>query len=95
MYLYNNRCKEQLINTLKGGYKMTKAEKMARNMISKLSMNKLLDQWELTAITKDENIYIVRGWLMDEFEKRNAEAFEKWIDSENCDDFELRKYMIA
>ena len=31
---------------------------------------------------------------MDELEKRNPEAFDKWIDSEECDDYELRNYMM-
>ena len=73
---------------------MTAPEIRARKMIAKLSLPKLLDQWELTATTKDENINIVRGWLMDELEKRNPEAFDKWIDSEECDDYELRNYMM-
>lgn len=73
---------------------MTAPEIRARKMIAKLSLPKLLDQWELTATTKDENIHIVRGWLMDELEKRNPEAFDKWIDSEECDDYELRNYMM-
>ena len=73
---------------------MTAPEIRARKIIAKLTLEKLLDQWELTATTKDENIYIVRGWLMDELEKRNSEAFDKWIDSEECDDYELRNYMM-
>lgn len=73
---------------------MTAPEIRARKIIANLTLEKLLDQWELTATTKDENIYIVRGWLMDEFEKRNPEAFDKWIDSEECDDYELRNYMM-
>ena len=32
------------------------------------------------------NLATVRGWLMDEIERRNPEAFEKWIDSDKDDD---------
>jgi hypothetical protein len=34
----------------------------------------------------DPNMFTVRGWLMDEIERRNPEAFEKWIDSDKDDD---------
>lgn len=60
---------------------MTKAEERARKMIKGLSTIKLVEQFELTEITNDPHIYIVRGWLMDELEERDAEAFDKWIDS--------------
>lgn len=73
---------------------MTAPEIRARKMIAKLPLPKLLDQWELTSKVNDPNVYIVRGWLMDELEKRNPEAFDKWIDSEECDDYELRNYMM-
>lgn len=73
---------------------MAAAEKKARELISKLSLNQLLDQWELTSVINDENIPTVRGWLMDELEKRNPEAFDKWLDSYTEDD-QLRKYMTA
>ena len=73
---------------------MTTAEKKARELIKQQTLDDLLEQWELTTIFNDENIYTVRGWLMDELESRNQEAFNKWLDSD-CDDFELRKYMTA
>jgi hypothetical protein len=72
---------------------MTTAEKKARELISKQSLESLLEQWELTSIINDENIPTVRGWLMDEFEKRNPEAFNKWMDSYTEDD-KLRDYML-
>lgn len=36
---------------------MTAPEIRARKIIAKLTLEKLLDQWELTSTTKDENIY--------------------------------------
>ena len=69
---------------------MTKQEKQAREILKKQSMQQLLEQWELTAAINEEHIPIVRGWLMDEFESRKPVEFEKWLDSENCDDFELK-----
>lgn len=31
-------------------------------------------------------VQVRRGWIMDELEKRDAEAFERWID---CEELEL------
>jgi len=73
---------------------MTAAEKKAREMISKQSLEQLLTQWELTSVINDENIPTVRGWLMDELQKRNPEAFDKWLDSYTDDD-KLREYMTV
>ena len=73
---------------------MTRAENEARELLKQQTLDDLLTQWELTVIFDDENIYTVRGWLMDELESRNPEAFNKWLDSD-CEDFELRKYMTA
>ena len=60
---------------------MTKAESKARNLIANLTTEKLIEQFELTELVSDENISTVRGWLMDELEKRNPEAFDKWIEA--------------
>ena len=73
---------------------MTAAEKKAREIISKQTLNELLTQWELTSVINDENIPTVRGWLMDELVKRNPEAFDKWLDSD-AEDESLRDYMTA
>ena len=40
---------------------------------------------------KYTNLATVRGWIMDELEERNPEAFEKWIDAYDEDE-DLRKY---
>lgn len=60
---------------------MTATEK-AQALLSKQSTKDLIAQFELTETVNDSNVYIVRGWIMDELEKRNPEAFDKWIDSE-------------
>lgn len=72
---------------------MTTAEKKARELISNLTLDQLLDEWELTTNITDENIYTVRGWLMDELESRKPEAFDEWLDSDNPEDETLRDYM--
>lgn len=60
---------------------MTAAETKARNLIAGQSTTDLITQFELTDISTDSHIYMVRGWLMDELEKRNPEAFWNWVDS--------------
>ena len=72
---------------------MTAAEQKARELISKQPLEELLTQWELTSIVTDEHIPTVRGWLMDELQKRNPEAFDKWLDSDSEDEA-LREYMM-
>ena len=59
---------------------MTATEK-AQALIAKQTTNDLITQFELTETVNSAEVYIVRGWLMDELEKRNPAAFEKWIDS--------------
>lgn len=60
---------------------MANAEMKARRMIALQTTEKLIEQFELSELSDDEAIYTVRGWLMDELEKRNPEAFDRWIDS--------------
>lgn len=69
-------------------------EQRARNLIGSLATSQLLDQWESTSDIADPNIPTVRGWLMDELEKRFPEQFDAWMDSD-CRDEELRKFIFA
>lgn len=73
---------------------MTNAEKKAREMLSNATLAVLLDEWELTTNINNPEIATVRGWLMDELESRNPEAFEKWLDGD-AEDSTLRDYMTA
>lgn len=73
---------------------MTVLEKRAKNLIAGLTTSQLLDQWESTSDIADPNIPTVRGWLMDELEKRFPDQFDKWLDSE-CRDEELRSFIYA
>lgn len=60
---------------------MTKAEERARFLIAHRPMKQLIEDFEMTETNNDPYIYMVRGWIMDELESRDAEAFDKWIDS--------------
>ena len=67
----------------------TAAERMARKMIESRTTAQLCEMFEATNCTSKERLLeqaMVRGWIMDELEKRDAEAFDRWID---CEDIEL------
>lgn len=74
---------------------MTKQEKAAREMLANSTLGDLLDEWELTSNINDPEIATVRGWLMDELESRNPEAFNTWLDQDAPEDNQLREYMTA
>lgn len=83
--------------TKKGGNKMNKAQKItekAMKTLRRMTTEKLLELWEETENSNDENIPTVRGWLIEVIEERNAEAFEKWLE-EDAEDRNLRKYILA
>ena len=69
--------------------KTTAAERMARKMIESRTTESLCEMFEATNGPIGENIMeeaMVRGWIMDELQKRDAEAFDRWMD---CEDLEL------
>ena len=59
----------------------TATAKIAK-IFAQLSTEKLIESWELTDTNKDDNISTVRGWIMDEMERRNPEAFEAWMEAD-------------
>ena len=74
---------------------MTAPEKRARNLAGSLTTAQLLNQFELTSDMDGEHVSTVRGWLMDEIEKRYPVAFNKWLDEDMPEDADLRKYIFA
>lgn len=46
----------------------------------------LIDDLVATNRVNDVNIPMVRGWLLDELERRDPEAFSAWIDGDAEDD---------
>jgi hypothetical protein len=71
---------------------MTTLER-AKCVIKITPTDNLLDMWEMTTGKRDPNIPMVRGWLMDEFEKRFPRAFEAWLNEDAPEDKDLRKYV--
>ena len=63
---------------------MTTAEKKARDLIASRTIEELVRDFETTEYLNTPEVPMIRGWMMDELEKRDAEAFVKWIDSD-CD----------
>lgn len=64
---------------------MTPTEKA--NMILKARNTKdLIDDFIFTSKISSVNIYTVRGWIMDELERRNPDAFTAWIDFNGTDE---------
>ena len=66
----------------------------ARVTLSNMTMMDLIDQWELTTNINDPAIYEVRGWIMDEIQRREPEGFNAWLDSEDPRDEDLKHYVI-
>ena len=61
--------------------------------LKQMSLSRLLDLWELTETNNDKNIYVVRGWLMDEIESRNPAGFDAWLDQKAPEDKQLREFV--
>lgn len=57
--------------------------------------DQLLTAWESTEHLKDPQCPTIRGWLMDEIERRYPEGFNAWLDQDDPEDSQLRKYIMA
>ena len=66
----------------------------AREILSSMTMMDLIDEWELTTDIDDPAIHEVRGWLLDEIQRREPEGFDAWLDSEDLRDEDLKHYVI-
>lgn len=60
---------------------MTTAEKKARDLIASRTTEELVRDFEMTEYLNTSEAPMIRGWMMDELKKRDAKAFDKWIDS--------------
>ena len=81
------------------GIETTPAEKAAILLASR-STRDLIHDLELSGIMYDANpakwqdITTVRGWIMDELERRDPEGYAAWIDQDDCpDDIDLLKFV--
>ena len=67
---------------------------MKPEMLSRMSLERLVDLFEETSNRKDPNIPTVRGWLMDAIVAKNPEGFDAWLESEITSDETLRNYVL-
>lgn len=73
---------------------MTNAEIKARARLANRTTEQLILDWELTeALPMSPELPTVRGWIMDEFERRDQKAFDAWSEDEDLD-ASPRKYYL-
>ncbi len=66
-----------------------------QSMLNTCSMPRLCDLLESTTNQEDTlELYTVRGWILDAMEAKNPEGFEAWLDSDDNDDSDARKYLL-
>lgn len=66
----------------------------ALEMLKAYSLEKLCELWDLTESMNGPEVPVVRGWLMDEIEKRNPDGFDAWLDQDFPEDKDLRRYVL-
>lgn len=54
--------------------------KLRNEVLSKMTVAQLVETFEYTSGARSLEMAEVRGWLMDELEKRDPTAFEAWLD---------------
>lgn len=74
---------------------MTKTPAKVTEMMNARTTAQLVEDFAATENVNDENIYTVRGWLMDALEARNADAFNNWIDGDASIESLKKHYAIA
>ena len=55
----------------------------AAALIKAMTTRQLIDTFIVSDTNDDPNVYTVRGWIMDELERRNPEAFDAWLESDD------------
>lgn len=63
--------------------------------MSAFSTKKLIELWEATnKAPMTPELPTVRGWLMDEIERREPRGFNAWLEQDTPRDEELRMYIL-
>lgn len=63
-------------------------------LLSSRTNEELIEGWEMVSkMPMSEEIPTIRGWYMDEIEKRFPKEYDNWLESETCEDEELRMYL--
>lgn len=64
-------------------------------MVRNMSTAQLLDVWDLSGSRTGRDVPTVRGWIMDELERRNPEGFTAWLDQDAPRDEDLRRFVTV
>jgi hypothetical protein len=66
----------------------------AMNTLSKMSIERLLEQWELVSkMEVTQEVVTTRGWILDALTMKNPEAMDEYLDG-FYDDSELKRFLI-
>ena len=58
-------------------------KRKARAALAQRTMAQLLDDWDVTErLPITPELAMVRGWIMEEFERRDPDAFDCWMDND-------------
>lgn len=69
------------------------ANKKAKAMLSKYTLDQLIEQWEIICTKKTTmDVVNVRGWILEALEEKEPEKMESFYDS-FAQDLELRNYL--
>jgi hypothetical protein len=61
-------------------------------IFANLDMAQLIEAFEATDSRNDAEVPTIRGWMMDEMERRNPKAFDAWMSGEAT--IPARKYFL-
>ena len=73
---------------------MRNPEAIARMKLQMRPLKDLIRDFILTGSIHDPHIPTVRGWIMDELERRNPEAYDAWLEGPARDE-DLPKYFCC
>lgn len=63
--------------------------------LKELTLDQLLSVWEETERLNTPEMPTLRGWLMDEIERRNSSGFNAWLDQDAPEDKDLRRFVTV
>lgn len=72
----------------------------AAAVLKTMTTRQLIDTFVVSGIqidagNPDSNLYTVRGWLMDELERRDPEAMDAYLESDDFSDEALYNYFTC
>ena len=71
------------------------AREKALNTLRKMSLDSLVEQFELTENMNGVEVAEVRGWLMEAIEEKNPDGFNTWLEMEIPEDSDLRGCVLG